>query len=149
MDVKQFIEKHEGRRKRVYQCPAGANTIGVGWNIDANELPQDIAHYLAQKGSITDEMIDQLLTISVRRAVADCRALFPGFDTMTDARKMALTDFVFQLGFRRARQFRKAIAAVNTGRWEDAANEMRDSAWFTQTPRRAQEITDIIETGEL
>jgi GH24 family phage-related lysozyme (muramidase) len=62
---------------------------------------------------------------------------------------MALTDFVFQLGFRRARQFRNAIAAINTGRWEDAANEMRDSLWFTQTSRRAQEVTDIIETGEL
>lgn len=149
MDVKQFIEKHEGRRKRVYQCPAGANTIGVGWNIDANELPQDIAHHLAQQGSITDAMIDRLLEISIRRAVADCRALFPGFDDMSDARRMALTDFVFQLGFRRARQFSRAVAAVNTGRWEDAAKEMRDSAWFTQTPRRAEEITNIIETGEL
>jgi lysozyme len=149
MTVYEFIEKHEGRRKRVYQCPAGANTIGVGWNMDANELPQDISHFLAQNGYITDEMIDRMLKTSVRQAVADCRVLFPNFDGIDDARRMALTDFVFQLGFRRARQFRKAIAAINTGRWEDAANEMRDSLWFTQTSRRAQEVTDIIETGEL
>jgi lysozyme len=149
MTVYEFIEKHEGRRKRVYQGPAGANTIGVGWNMDANELPQDISHFLAQNGYITDEMIDRMLKTSVRQAVADCRVLFPNFDGIDDARRMALTDFVFQLGFRRARQFRKAIAAINTGRWEDAAKEMRDSAWFTQTPRRAEEITNIIETGEL
>jgi lysozyme len=149
MTVYEFIEKHEGRRKRVYQCPAGANTIGVGWNMDANELPQDISHFLAQNGYITDEMIDRMLKTSVRQAVADCRVLFPNFDGIDDARRMALTDFVFQLGFRRARQFSRAVAAVNTGRWEDAAKEMRDSAWFTQTPRRAEEITNIIETGEL
>ena len=149
MDVYEFIEKHEGRRARPYLCPAGANTIGVGWNMDANELPPDVSHFLTENGHITDEMIDRLLKTSVRQAVADCRVLFPDYDGINDARRMALTDFVFQLGFRRARQFRKAIAAINTGRWEDAAKEMRDSAWFTQTPRRAQEVTDIIETGEL
>lgn len=149
MDVYEFIEKHEGRRARPYLCPAGANTIGVGWNMDANELPPDVSHFLTENGHITDEMIDRLLKTSVRQAVADCRVLFPNFDGIDDARRMALTDFVFQLGFRRTRQFRRAIAAINTNRWEDAAKEMRDSAWYTQTPRRAQEVTDIIETGEL
>ena len=149
MDVYEFIERHEGRRIRPYRCPAGAMTIGVGWNMDANDLPDDIARFLVANKYITDDMIDRLLEISVRQAVADCRVLFPGWDAMEPARKMALTDFVFQLGFRRARGFRHAIAAINTNRWEDAAREMLDSAWASQTPKRAAEITEIIKTGEI
>lgn len=148
MNVYELIEKHEGRRKKPYKCTAGKRTIGVGWNYDANPLPPDIANYLRDNKQITDEMIDRLLEISVRQAVADCHALFPDFDNFADNRRMALTDFVFQLGIKRVRGFVKAVAAINTGRWTDAAKEMKDSAWYRQTPNRAEEIIDMIEEGE-
>jgi lysozyme len=149
MTVYDLITKHEGRKSRPYHCPAGALTIGVGHNCDSNPLPPDIAAHLEKCGSITDDMIDRLLEKDVRAAVADCHVLFPGFDEFTEARKMALVDFLFQLGFHRARTFAHAIAAINTGRWEDAAKEMRNSAWAKQTPERAGRITDMIETGEI
>jgi GH24 family phage-related lysozyme (muramidase) len=60
---------------------------------------------------------------------------------------MALIDFVFQLGKTKALKFHHTIAAINTGRWEDAANHMRQSAWFKQVPKRAVEVTDLIEAG--
>lgn len=147
MTVYEFIEAHEGRKDEPYKCSAGHWTIGVGWNMDANPLPPYIEYYLKQNGRITNAMADHLLVISVRSAIADCRVLFPNFDEFTNSRRMALIDFVFQLGFKRARTFVRAIAAVNTGRWEDAAAEMRDSAWAHQTPNRAAEVTDMIEAG--
>jgi len=147
MKVEEFIEKHEGRKKKPYKCPAGARTIGVGYNYDANPLPKHIADHLRAYGSITDVMIDELLNISIEIAEGDCLRLFPDWDNFTPNRKMALTDFLFQLGYTRASKFAHTIAAINTGRWEDAANEMRDSAWFKQVPNRAQEVTDLIEVG--
>ena len=147
MTIFDLIENHEGRRNAPYLCPAGAKTIGVGWNMDANPLPNDIAEHLRRNGHITDDMIDQLLAISVRHATADARSLFPDFDNFTERRRMALVDFLFQLGYRRARGFAKSIAAINTGRWEDAAKEMLNSTWATQTPRRAKTITDMVAEG--
>lgn len=147
MTLRQLIEKHEGRRASVYKCPAGFNTIGVGWNIDANPLPLDIANYLKHNGHITDEMIDRLLDISIRHAQADCRVLFPSFDSFTENRKIALTDFVFNVGFRTARTFKKAVAAINKGKWDIASKEMKDSDWFTQVPNRAKTIIKMVETG--
>lgn len=147
MTVYELIEKHEGRRNRKYRCPAGAWTIGVGWNMDANRLPDDISDYLKRNGEITDTMIDRLLETSIRHATADCRVLFPAFDTFSDNRRMALIDFVFQLGFRRALQFKKTIAAVNTQKWTEAAKEMRNSKWYEQVPNRAKTITQMIEEG--
>ncbi|MDD4060464.1 MAG: glycoside hydrolase family protein [Kiritimatiellae bacterium] len=149
MNAHELIARHEGRRLTPYRCPAGARTIGVGWNLDANAPPDDIARHLQAHGSITDAMADRLLKISVRRAVADCRVLFPAWDGIDPARRMALTDFVFQLGFARARCFVHAIAAINTRRWDDAARHLLDSAWARQTPRRAREVAEIIETGEI
>lgn len=147
MTVYDLITNHEGRKAKPYKCTAGHWTIGVGHNMDANPLPPDIADYLQKHGRITDEMIDRLLENDVRAAVADCHVLFPEFDSFSDPRRMALTDFVFQLGFKRARTFSKSIAAINTGRWRDAAQEMGDSTWFTQVPKRATEIISMIEIG--
>ena len=147
MTVYELIEKHEGRKNKPYRCPAGAWTIGVGHNFDANPLPPDIAEYLNKYGRITDAMIDRLLEQDIRQAVADCHVLFPEFDSMSEARRMALTDFVFQHGFVRAKKYIHSIACINTGRWEKAGEQMRQSQWFKQAPKRAQEIIEMIEVG--
>lgn len=147
MTIYEFIEKHEGRRNKAYKCSAGAWSIGVGRNCDANPLPPDVDYYLKQNGQITDEMIDRLLEADVRAAVADCHVLFPEFDSMSEARRMALTDFVFQHGFVRAKKYIHSIACINTGRWEKAGEQMRQSQWFKQAPKRAQEIIEMIEVG--
>lgn len=147
MTVYELIEKHEGRRLKPYKCTAGKNTIGVGWNMDDNPLPPNIASYLAEHGEITDEMVNVLLKLSVMQADDDCQDLFDEFVQFSKNRRMALTDFVFQLGLTKARKFVKAVKAINECRWVDAAAEMRNSAWFKQVPDRAKEITEMIERG--
>ncbi|MCK9570068.1 glycoside hydrolase family protein [Candidatus Pacearchaeota archaeon] len=148
MTIDQMLAEDEGRKKKKYRCTGGAWTIGIGWNLDANPLPADIDYYLKQNGKITDDMIDRLLDISIRHATADCHVLFPEFKSFTPARQMALINFVFQLGYRRALTFRHAIAAINTGRWADAANEMRASQWYAQTqPSRRDRVIEFIEEG--
>lgn len=147
MTVYELIEQHEGRRKKPYKCTGGKNTIGVGWNFDDNPLPEHIADYLKEHGEITDEMIGYLFEVSVGRAEDDCHALFPDFDNFTINRKMALTDFVFQLGRKTASDFVHSIAMINTGRWEEAAENMMKSRWAKQTPTRAEEVTALIEMG--
>ncbi|MDD5459987.1 MAG: glycoside hydrolase family protein [Phycisphaerae bacterium] len=147
MTVYELITKHEGRRKKPYKCSGGKNTIGIGWNFDDNPLPPYIAGYLAKHGEITDEMIDYLLDISVQRAIGDCQYLFPDFANFSINRQMALTDFVFQLGLKRASGFVNSIAMINTGRWEEAAKNMMKSRWATQTRKRAEEVTDLIAAG--
>lgn len=145
--LKAMLTKHEGLKHRPYRCSAGAKTIGVGHNYEANPLPPDIANYLKANNWITDSMIDRLLETDIRQATADCRVLFPDWDNFSDRRQIALVDFVFNLGFRRAAQFTNTIAAINTGRWKDAAGNMRNSLWATQVKGRAKTITAMIEEG--
>lgn len=147
MTITELITKHEGRRRRPYKCTEGFNTIGVGHNIDANPLPADIAKRLKETGSIDDEMIDRLLVMDITRAAGDCKKLFPAFNSFSLNRQAALIDWCFQLGFTKANRFVKAVACINTGRWSEAAAEMRDSTWAKQTPNRAAEIADMVEVG--
>ena len=147
MTIYSLLEKHEGRKHKPYRCTGGKRTIGIGHNFDDNPLPPHIADYLKKNGQITDDMVDELLETDILHATADCCVLFPGFDSFSERRKMALVDFVFQLGFNRARKFIHSIACINTGRWEKAGEQMRKSAWAEQTPNRAIEIISMIEEG--
>jgi lysozyme len=91
---------------------------------------------------------ERLLFISISHAQESCRRLFPGFDGFDEPRRDALTDFVFNVGEAGAKKFVHAVAAINTSRWDDAAKDMRDSLWFNQVGKRAEEITDMIEGAE-
>jgi lysozyme len=145
--IRDMLIKHEGWKKRPYHCPAGKLTIGVGWNIDANYLPDDIASHLREHGEITDEMINRLLTISIEAAIHNCRDIWPGFDNFSENRRDALTDFVFNIGARGVQKFKKANKAIMAGNWETAAKEMRDSAWYHQVGNRSVEIVDMVLKG--
>ena len=147
MTLYEFIEKHEGRRKKPYRCPAGKLTIGVGHNIDANPLPIDIKRKLERDGSIDNEMIDRLLNQDIRIAVDGCKTIFPMFAEFSDNRRMALIDWVFQLGFAGARRFVRSVKAINSEKWEDAARYMSESLWARQTPSRAKEVIQLIREG--
>jgi lysozyme len=149
MTLKEFITADEGRRAKMYHCSAHRRTIGIGHNIEANPLPPDIQNYLAQTGYITEDMIDRLYDIDIRHATADCKVLFPQFETFTEARQWALISFVFQLGFTGAKKFIRSVKAINEHRWDDAAKYMMESLWAKQTPKRAKRITGIIKRGEL
>lgn len=147
MTQREFTEKEEGKRYKVYKCSAGKNTIGIGWNIDANPLPQDIAKYLKENGKLLDEHVDRLWAISIGRAISDCKKLFPNYDLFSPNRKIALTDFVFQVGLTTAREFKNTIKAINEGKWQEACNRMMKSKWFNQVRNRAQRVLNLIMEG--
>lgn len=144
MTIKEFIEKHEGRVDHIYLCPAGYKTIGVGWNMESNPLPNHIKSYLDENNVITDNMIDELLDVSINRAQSDCKKLFPNFDKFDENKKIALTDFIFNIGYSRAKKFKDTIKAINEENWELVVNELKDSLWYKQVKFRAQDVLNLI-----
>jgi lysozyme len=144
----EMIKRHEGLRLKPYRCPAGKLTIGVGWNIDANPLPPDIRDHLKKHGAITGEMAERLLTISIGRAAHACRVLYPDFSMFLPKRQDALIDLMFNMGPGTLKRFVTTNQAINQGRWEDAANGLQASKWFTQVGARGPEIVDMIRTGD-
>lgn len=131
-NLREMLIRHEGWKNKAYVCSAGHKTIGVGWNLDANTLPSDIASYFRLYNEITDEMVNRLLDFSIEAATKQCEALYTGFDTFSEQRQKALIDFVFNVGVGTATKFRKMRAAVNLQNWGRAADELMDSRYYRQ-----------------
>lgn len=145
--IRDLIARHEDKSLKLYICPAGAKTIGVGHNMDSKPLPAYMAAYLKEHGEITNEMADDLLDMDIANATGDCLRLYDNFSSFTPARYNALVDFLFNVGIGTARSFKKARAAINAGDWNLAAHEMEDSEWFKQVKGRGFEIVRMIREG--
>lgn len=146
-DLLEMIRRHEGLRLTPYYCPGGHRTIGYGWNLDANMPPDDILSHLRLKNFITKDMAERLLNISVDTATRQTKDLYPGFDSFTENRRFALIDFVFNLGVNGALKFKKMRMAIKNGDWNQAADMMIQSKWYSQVDTRAKEIVKMIKEG--
>jgi len=144
--LREMLIRHEGLRLRPYKDTRDLWTIGVGWNMK-NELPEDIKACLNLTGSITQDMADRLLNISIDMAVRQCRAIFTNFDKFSDNRQAALADWIFNVGAGTAMKFKKMISAIVQGEWERAADELQDSKWFSQVGVRGPELCGMIRNG--
>ncbi len=144
--IKDMIKRHEGLRLKPYPCSQNHLTIGYGWNLD-NDLPSDIASYLRVTGEITRAQAERLLNIAIDTATRQAWAIFPQFGGFSERRQMALIDFIFNVGAGTALKFRKALAAIEEGDWNKAADEFQDSKWFSQVGTRGPEICEMIRNG--
>lgn len=128
----EMLKRHEGKRKKVYKCPSGYNTIGIGHNIDTKGLPRTIKKFLDENGYITDAMITELFAQDISDAISDCTRLYPSFNTFSENRKIALIDFIFNVGPGNATKFKVMNRAINAGAWELAAEALSQSLYWRQ-----------------
>lgn len=130
MSLLERIKEHEGLRLKPYRCTAGKLTIGYGRNIEDRGISREEAEYLL----VND--------------IANCKAQvlkeFPWSVGLDNARREVLIEMCFQLGINRLSLFTKMLRALQSGNYAKAADEMLDSAWHKQTPKRAETLANIM-----
>lgn len=131
-DLRTDLEHDEGRRTKMYKCPAGRWTVGVGHNIEALGLP--------------DAIIDALLDHDISMVTAQLDKAIPWWRTRTDGTQRAMVNMGFQMGVPTLLDFSKTLACLQAGDYEGAKKHARSSAWFDQTPQRAQRVTELFGT---
>ena len=132
------LHRHEDARRFAYTCPAGHLTIAVGRNIDAN-------------GGIglSDDEIDYLLNNDIQRCHDELAGAYGAwYPALNPARQHAMINLNFNLGLTRLGGFTKFLAAMGAGNWQTAGNELLDSRYARQVGARAQELAQMIRTGE-
>jgi len=128
------LKRDEGVRTHVYLCSAGAQTIGVGRNLDAN--------------GISEDEIDYLLMNDIRSCVRDLKNNFSFYDGLDGTRKRVMINMVFNLGINRLLKFKNFLAALEAGDYEKASVEMMDSLWARQVHGRADRLSALMRYGE-
>tara|TARA_R110002126_G_scaffold191391_1_gene339523 strand:+ start:805 stop:1224 length:420 start_codon:yes stop_codon:yes gene_type:complete len=133
----EMLRQHEGLETHAYTDTVGKVTIGVGRNIDPNGGL-----------GLSDDEIDYLLANDVKRVNGELARAFSWYKTVAPARKDAMMDMCFNMGLPRLKKFKKALAAMAMGDYNEAAIEFLDSRWSSQVGQRAITITDMIRSGE-
>ncbi len=128
--IKNQLLTHEGLQLKPYRCPAGKLTIGVGRNIEDAGISEDEAM--------------MLLEGDIHACVNDLRNLFESFDMFPENIQHVLIDMRFQLGMTGFLGFRKMIRSVEHKDWPEMVEQMKDSAWYGQTPNRANHLIQMV-----
>ena len=128
------LRLHEGVEHKPYKCTAGYLTIGVGRNIEERGL--------------SDDEIDYILSNDVNIATDELVESFDWYADLDPIRQRVVIDMVFNLGMPRFKQFKNMIAAIESGDWMEASNQMMDSRWAEQVGLRASRLAEMMETGE-
>lgn len=128
------LKRDEGVRTHVYLCSAGAQTIGVGRNLDAN--------------GISEDEIDYLLMNDIRSCVRDLKNNFNFYNGLDGTRKRVMINMVFNLGINRLLKFKKFLGAVESKDYKTASVEMLDSLWAKQVGERSQRLSQLMLYGE-
>jgi len=141
--VKARIKAHEGYRLEPYKDTLGFLTGGWGHKIlGGEEIPESVEGWqelfdkdfdIALKGanSLIEEHLENTLYSDIPRIK---QAIVQG----------VLIEMCFQLGQAGVGKFKKMFEALSDCAFQEAAAQMRDSRWFTQTPERCLELSTII-----
>jgi GH24 family phage-related lysozyme (muramidase) len=147
---------NEGYAERAYADTQGHLTVGVGFNLDrpdaAAKLQAVGANYSAVRTGqqcLSKDQIEALLQTTMDEAIALAANTYQSLDSFAPGRQIALVDMAFVLGPSRLRQFQLFIAAVRSEHWDTAADELENSAWSEQAPKRVARDAGCITTGNL
>ena len=130
----ETLRRHEGVKNTLYKCTSDKWTIGVGRNLE------DVG--------LSEEDIDMLLLNDIKRTKELMDDYIPWHNDLDEVRQEALINFVFNVGIGTTMKFKNAMAALEAHDYDTAAVEMLDSNWAKQVGSRAEEVTQMIKTGE-
>ena len=129
----QELTMDEGKRNKPYVDTVGKVTIGVGRNLTDNGLSNDEIKYL--------------LMNDINGVLAELDNALPWFRGMTDNRQRVLANLTFNMGLPTVLQFKATLAAMQVGRYDDAADGMLASRWANQVGDRAKRLADRMRAG--
>ena len=134
MTLREQLQRDEHCRLRVYDDSQGVPTIGWGRN-------------LRDKG-VSQQEADAMLDRDVLDATTDVLLHFKWATGLDDVRRGVLINMAYNLGIGGLLQFKKMLAAVESGQWDRAAKEMLDSKWARQVGVRAERLAEQMRLGE-
>lgn len=112
----------------------GKLTIGVGRN-------------LTDKG-ISQAEADFMLANDISEALAQLQQAWPWTDNIAEARRGALANLLFNMGFANLKGFVNMLGYARAGMWTEAAKHLLQSKYATQVGDRAVRLAKQLETGE-
>ncbi len=132
MSTESILRTEEGKSLKLYPDSRGITTIGIGYNIQARGLPDDIVEELFRRDLIA------------LRANAE---KIPEYTALDIVRRGVVERMVFQMGVDGVMAFIRFRAALALKDYATAYAELLNSAWQQQTPARCRREAQRILRG--
>ena len=131
------LKRDEGEKLYAYQDHLGFWTIGIGILIDKRK-----------GGGLRPEESEFIFRNRLKLLDAELTDRLPWISKLDPARKGVLINMAFQMGIAGLLAFKNTLAMIEAGKYQDAAKAMLQSKWATQTPARAQRLSNQMATGD-
>lgn len=131
------LRRDEGEVRYAYQDHLGFWTIGVGRLIDKR-----------RGGGLSKEEVTYLLKNDINIRHAELQQRITWFHNLDEARQGVLLNMAFQMGVEGLLNFKITLKCIESGKYEEAADNMAQSLWAKQTPVRANRLIKQMITGE-
>ena len=140
-DLKARIKEHEGFVPKIYKDQLGFKTIGFGHLV----LPTD---KFAEGVTYKKKDLEQVFDSDFNTARSNANQLIEGLPLHHQA-KCVIIEMVFQLGIGGVSKFKKMWKALKQNDYHTASEEMLDSKWAKQTPKRAEELSSVMKSCKI
>ena len=135
--MREMLIANEGLSLKVYKCTAGANSIGVGRNLDSRGISEDEAMLM--------------LNNDIEICIAALDKRYPWWKRLSEARQEVMVDLMFNLGESRLAKFVQFLQSMETASSAEdyavAAEHLLDSLYAKQLPGRSKRNAEIIRGG--
>ena len=139
--LRQLLEHDEGCVYEVYLDHLGKETCGIGHLI----VPFDKEFGWPVGAPVSEERVAELFKQDVTVSINDAKWLVRDFDDLPEAAQVTVASLCFQLGRSRYSKFVKHLAAIEARNWKAAADQLRDSKLYKQTPNRTERHAKRLE----
>ena len=134
--LREDLERDEGCVYEVYLDHLGYETFGIGHLIRYHE-----EEYGWSVGTDVDERrVQEVFEQDVQTVLSDCEKLYDDFYKLPEEAQLIIANMMFNMGYTRLSKFRGMKRGVDSRNWEEAADEMVDSRWYTQVTNRADRL---------
>ena len=140
--LREEIAADEGTKKDgngnhiIYHDHLGLCTMGVGHLITKNdpEFDQPVGT------PVSEDRVNQVFEDDIAVTLSECRILFENFDDLPEDCQRILANLMFNMGRPRLSKFVSMKSAIYAKDWNRAADEIKDSKYYTQVTNRADRL---------
>ena len=143
MNLEQFreqLEIDEGVKYEVYNDHLGYATFGVGHLV----LESDPEYGDPIGAPVSESRVIEAFEQDCENVLRDCNILYEDFDDLPEEAQQVIANMMFNMGRPRLSKFKGMKRGVDSRNWNEAADEMVDSAWYRQVTNRADRLVERI-----
>jgi lysozyme len=138
--LREQLEVDEGCVYEIYNDHLGYPTFGIGHLVTESDPEQG----QSLGTPVSSERVAEAFESDIQSVLRDCNILYSDFHNLPEEAQQVIANMMFNLGRPRLSKFAGMKRGVDARDWNQAADEMVDSAWYRQVTNRADRLVERI-----